>query len=194
MGYFKNEQHFINWVKKYLRNNGFLVTTQTIHILDKLYMWSQNHTQGKGADVFSWEIRSLSIDVTEEYINNFIARYRPNKSKVLPNFSDNVLWMLSEEEYPGVYFLFDIEKTVIYIGKSKNLSSRIVDSIHERIVHNPYFFSYIKTETMSDAHLLELYYIAMHKPFVNKEFASMDNITFEVKTNYQMTELLNIWK
>lgn len=62
---------------------------------------------------------------------------------------------------PGVYFLYNSNKKLIYIGKSHELGCRIPSSVKERQSH---FYSYGITKTASDCGIYEMYYISKNKP------------------------------
>ena len=83
----------------------------------------------------------------------------------------------------GLYFIYDKNKNLIYIGKSRNLGSRVVSSLKER---KGYYFKYKLTKTMSDANILEIYYISTLKPVLNSESNEEDLST--IKINYQFEE------
>ena len=67
---------------------------------------------------------------------------------------------------PGVYFLYGADKKLLYVGKSKNLGSRIIESSNERRAS---YFNYIATENMSDASIMETYLICKLKPKLYSE-------------------------
>lgn len=77
----------------------------------------------------------------------------------------------------GLYFLYDENKKLIYIGKSKNLGSRILDSAKER---QGFYLKYKLPLTKSDTNILELYYISKLKPVLNSESKEVDDTTFEI--------------
>mgnify|MGYP001209314387 CR=1 FL=1 len=66
----------------------------------------------------------------------------------------------------GVYFLYNDNKELIYIGKSSDLGSRIPTSIRDRKATK---YSYALTKTFSDAGIYEMYYISKLKPKLNVE-------------------------
>ena len=66
----------------------------------------------------------------------------------------------------GIYFLYDSKKELIYIGKSKNLGSRVQSSSKER---NAKFVRMFKVDNKADLHILELYYINLFKPPLNSD-------------------------
>lgn len=78
----------------------------------------------------------------------------------------------------GLYFLYDENKNLIYIGKSKNLNERIPTSVKERGAH---YLKYKVTNTLTDAHILELYYIAKLKPILNKDSKENDDTTLHIE-------------
>lgn len=77
----------------------------------------------------------------------------------------------------GLYFLYDENKKLIYIGKSKNLGSRILNSVKER---QGFYLKYKLPQTKSDTNILELYYISKFKPKLNSESKEVDDTTFEI--------------
>ena len=77
----------------------------------------------------------------------------------------------------GLYFLYDENKKLIYIGKSKNLGSRILNSVKER---QGFYLKYKLPLTKSDTNILELYYISKLKPVLNSESKEVDDTTFEI--------------
>ena len=83
----------------------------------------------------------------------------------------------------GLYFLYDENKNLIYIGKSKNLGSRILDSTKER---QGFYLKYKLPLTKSDTNILELYYISKFKPKLNSESKEIDDTT--IKIDYKFLE------
>ena len=65
---------------------------------------------------------------------------------------------------PGVYFIFDQNKNLIYVGKSDNLSVRIRGSLHER---KGRFFKFAVTESSAGALIYEMFYIHKFQPKLN---------------------------
>lgn len=86
----------------------------------------------------------------------------------------------------GLYFLYDENKSLIYIGKSKNLGSRILDSAKER---QGFYLKYKLPLTKSDTNILELYYISKFKPKLNSESKEADDTTLEI--DYKFLEESN---
>lgn len=78
---------------------------------------------------------------------------------------------------PGVYFLYNSSKKLTYIGKSKDLGSRIPMSVGERKAH---FYDYAITNSASDCGVYEMYFISKYKPKLNKEGKFPDELTIEL--------------
>ena len=91
----------------------------------------------------------------------------------------------------GLYFLFDINKKLIYIGKSVNLGSRILTSMSER---KAFYCRYLITDTVSDLNILEPYYITKMKPILNNEFSTLDLPTIKIRHNYKISILTKIFR
>ena len=76
---------------------------------------------------------------------------------------------------PGVYFMYNIDKTILYIGKAKNLNKRISSyskpsnmSLRiQRMVSQIFSIDFITTEHEASALLLEANMIKKHKPKFN---------------------------
>ncbi|MBT7076848.1 MAG: excinuclease ABC subunit UvrC [Pelagibacterales bacterium] len=76
---------------------------------------------------------------------------------------------------PGVYFMYNIDKTILYIGKAKNLNKRIrsyskpsnMSLRIQRMVSQIFSIDFITTEHEASALLLEANMIKKHKPKFN---------------------------
>ena len=76
---------------------------------------------------------------------------------------------------PGVYFMYNKEKLILYIGKAKNLNKRLSSYSKssnmplriQRMVSQIYFIDFITTEHEASALLLEANMIKQHKPKFN---------------------------
>ncbi|MEJ6467302.1 hypothetical protein [Fusobacterium ulcerans] len=82
----------------------------------------------------------------------------------------------------GLYFLYNENKELIYIGKSKNLGSRILTSTKER---KAFYLKYKETYTKSDTNILELYYIAKYKPSLNSDSKENDDTTLNLNYSFK---------
>ncbi len=97
-------------------------------------------------------------------ISNFVRG-----AKVVKDYSCNVT------NEPGVYFMYNIDKTILYIGKAKNLNKRISSyskpsnmSLRiQRMVSQIFSIDLITTEHEASALLLEANMIKKHRPKFN---------------------------
>ncbi|WP_226639865.1 GIY-YIG nuclease family protein [Priestia flexa] len=74
---------------------------------------------------------------------------------------------------PGIYFIYDENEEIAYIGKGITcVTTRAFQSVEARRL---YSFSKVEvycTQTKADAHMYEPYYITLNRPYLNKEFVS----------------------
>jgi hypothetical protein len=91
----------------------------------------------------------------------------------------------------GLYFLFNLKKELMFVGKSLNLGEKIIDSIWEKSIDGYVAVAY--TRTKSDIHVYEPYYILKEKPLLNTEILEPDEITVELKP-LKKSELVKIYE
>lgn len=108
---------------------------------------------------------NIGFSVIEELVS-YMSLYNEELSKL--------------EKKSGVYFLYRDEgsRIPVYVGRSVNLGDRISSSARD---HSCSYFSFIETETKSDACLLEMYYITTLKPIYNKDSVYGDKCTIKLE-------------
>jgi hypothetical protein len=93
-------------------------------------------------------------------------------------YSKSMLTLLDKiQGKSGVYKLYDINKSLLYIGKSYTLSNRITSSIKEQ---HAFYCKVMETKTQSDANLLEIFYISEEKPPNNDSGFTFDKLTIHI--------------
>jgi hypothetical protein len=204
--YFKSVNHFENFLNK----NGIFsneekedlkkVCDKAIkgdeickHIL-KSFTYSLRFNQESEKE-FLRNVCLIAKEIDNDNFRKFVREKEIFKNDLkfsIDFYLENEKYTLSNEfvksmEYlyyaQGLYFIYDKNKNLIYIGKSRNLGSRVVSSLKER---KGYYFKYKLTKTMSDANILEIYYISTLKPVLNSESNEEDLST--IKINYQFEE------
>lgn len=121
------------------------------------------------------KIYGVGSEIHEEVKDFFKNKdYKPTKELI--ETLENLIYI------HGLYFLYDENKELIYIGKSKNLGSRIFQSIK---VRQGFYFKYKLPQTKSDTNILELYYISKYKPSLNSESNEDDNTTIDIDYNFK---------
>lgn len=81
----------------------------------------------------------------------------------------------------GVYFLYDADNKLSYIGKSANcLLTRSLSSIRERGLLDFSKIELYETKTKSDVAIYEAYYISKFKPVCNKDIVYDDYPTISI--------------
>lgn len=187
--YFNDEQHLINYFKKWYKKDVDFVFLERVYekcktseelrgILSSTTFELRN---GKDVEVIERNLKSMRnyLDNPLEFINfqneEFKKFYRNEFCKTFLDSCCNLQFT------PGIYFMYNFNKQLIYIGKSVNLSNRMISSSRER---EPYYIKYKTTKSFSDCHVLELYYINLLKPCLNKSEKSQDDLTFEIKYDF----------
>ena len=89
----------------------------------------------------------------------------------------------------GIYFIYNENEELIYIGKSKNLFERLANSLRERGGNK---YSFALTKTKSDYHLYEIYYIAKLEPKLNVDSAEQDELTVTLP-ELEFSEIKEAW-
>jgi hypothetical protein len=95
------------------------------------------------------------------------------------------------EKTPGIYFLYDANKELIYIGKSYGVGCRVRSSINER---EAFYCELMPVDNECEANILETYYISKERPPLNSDLITLDLPSFELNHKYIKTELLTIFK
>ena len=121
-----------------------------------------------------WEATTKAAK-PESYIS--IDAVGPDQSDLLNRILPGMREMRKLAGKSGLYFLYDSDKALIYVGKSRNLGQRIRSSASER---QAVFFRYLLTNTLADMHFLEIYYINRYKPALNKDALSNDRLSFKI--------------
>jgi hypothetical protein len=78
----------------------------------------------------------------------------------------------------GLYFLYNLNKELLFVGKSTNLGSKIIDKVWERNIDGYVAVAY--TNTKSDIHVYEPYYIISEKPLLNVDIVEDDNLSLSL--------------
>ena len=89
----------------------------------------------------------------------------------------------------GLYFLYDNDDNLCYIGKSTNLSQHIVSSSN---AHGLFRVRYALIPNLADMNLAEAYYISKLKPPLNAEFVTQHELTFECNIDVALSDLFEV--
>ena len=88
----------------------------------------------------------------------------------------------------GLYFLYDEDKTIMYVGKSTYLKQRIKQQI---ITQKPTYIRIMQT-SVADLDILEAYYIQKLKPYNNVELKSDEKTSIEINHNYELSDYIEV--
>lgn len=141
-----------------------------------------------------YKIKEKDFDIEEYNIdflnnkNNITNIYYPKLLEVITiNTATDKAYLIKENTFIdnikyGIYFIYDENNELIYIGKSiSDVSNRCFASIKERRI---YKFSKIEIRipnSISDVGIYEAYYISKHKPKLNKDLKLKDIISIKLQ-------------
>lgn len=197
MSFISSKEHLVNYVRKVHRSHGAPFTREHLDMTLLFWEWSKHYTKNGGVNKLTWRMRELSCGISDELINTVkaeMAESQPylNPDKVLSKeFLDEIHKRL---ESPGVYFLFNKEQTLLYIGRSYNLANRVLSSIKDRSSGKPHFVSFVDTETRADACILEPYFIGVFNPPMNSDMASIGTPRIKIAPEPKPTQLIKIYE
>lgn len=91
----------------------------------------------------------------------------------------------------GLYFLFNLDKELLFIGKSVNLGETFLNTIYDRNIDG--YISLAYTKSRSDIHVYEPYYIINEKPLLNYSLLENDNLSVNLEP-LEVTPLVKIYE
>jgi hypothetical protein len=200
LSYIKSPEHFINYFSRALRELGISPPRGLSSELLTFYQWSDHYTNGWATDVASWRVRESPEILYDPHFPKTLRRqleeeFRLTRNKLLPEFSDDFLRSLNVRlNKPGVYFLFNREKEILYIGKSLNLATRVLGSLKERSESKPQFVKFLDCLSPADAPILECYFISKLKPPLNSDLAVVEVLTVKVSNIPKQTDFIPVYK
>lgn len=135
---------------------------------------------------------AIKIEECDNLFDNFLILDEVSLIESIDeSFTEEFLELLCDvENKSGVYFFYDSHSELIYIGKSYRLNERLKTSCKER---KAIYVNVMVTDSECDANILEPYYIGLLNPQANSDFTTLDNPTFEIKHNYNKTEIIPIY-
>lgn len=147
-------------------------------------------------------IYNISSDEYKKYYSEFLNRKKErkhNKQRAI-EYSKNIVMeldyqakneILDLKDVCGVYLLYKQNK-IIYVGVSVNLSERILSSLTDKPSSDS--FSYIDTDSLSDAYILEVLLINKIKPIYNNLSKGDGVVSFEIPIKYRYKDLVKYYK
>ncbi|MGC8733457.1 MAG: GIY-YIG nuclease family protein [bacterium] len=93
--------------------------------------------------------------------------------------------VLNTPNLPGVYFFYDINNNIIYIGKAKNLKQRLLQHLHQskELISKTYKIDYKVLNSEEEALITEAILIYKYKPFFNIQFKYQKPLKYIVLVN-----------
>ena len=189
MGYIKDQKHFLNYLTKAVRESG-----EQVALLPEAFYLKYIYSAGK-ADDFAWTIRKEGVRWLAEpdiwqWLSDSRARYRSNNFTL--QLTDAFL-KIAEEVHglPGVYSFWSAEDIVLYVGRSLNLGSRLLESYQRfQVYDRPVWSRHIITRSAADAVVLEAFFITTWNPPLNGTDNYNDGLTVTVEPIPEWSELV----
>jgi len=181
MGYIQNEEHFVNFIQKAIKEEG-----KTVNLLSKDFYLNYIYRQGF-ADRFTWILKEGDLSILEEpKIWDWLQSQRRQafrSDSFVHQFTDEFLKVIADlEGQPGVYSFWQSEGVLLYVGRSINLGNRLLGSFKRfHSYDRPIFARYIVTQSASDCVLLEAYFIATCTPPLNGADNYGDKLTVDLQ-------------
>jgi hypothetical protein len=91
----------------------------------------------------------------------------------------------------GLYFLYNIDKELLMIGKSADLGKSLLNIIYDRNIEGYVAVAY--TKTISDIYVYENYYIIKEQPLLNTKDMDIDGLSFTL-AELKKSELIKIYE
>jgi hypothetical protein len=143
------------------KNNNFIYNS-IITVLEKYYEFILSHFDVKDSDYFLEQFIHMK-EITNKDV-----------SKIFDSFiAEKTLIEISEQPAAkgGVYFIYDVQGTLLYIGKSeRSLKLRMVQSFIDKLPYGSHHIKTICPETKVLIHELESLSIKYYKPLLNQMF------------------------
>lgn len=110
-------------------------------------------------------------------------------------YSDDFLDLIKDHRHStGLYFLYNRNKTLIYIGRSVLLGKRISRSVKERIKYAPRFVQWMETKSHTDACILEAYFVGISKPIANTDLCFEDEVSLHIENIPEKSKYIKIYE
>jgi hypothetical protein len=146
--------------------------------------------QREGNPITSEKIRNIDIArfiVLQSIIHKLdLKDFKPEQTT-----SHEFLMCLEENiEKAGLFFLYNIEGDLMYIGKSSQLGGKIIDSIWELNIDG--YVAVAHTKTKADIHIYAPYYIFRERPLLNEPIKEEDGFSVDLDLLVK-SELIKIY-
>lgn len=162
------------------KNNDFLYNS-IIGLLEKHYEFLTCHFDTKETDEFLHSFDNRK-SITPPLISETFSTFITEKSEItLSRFPEKV---------GGVYFIFDVHKDLLYIGKSvKSLKMRMTQSFLQKLPYGANHIKYYCPKNIDLIHKVESLSIQYYLPILNQKFESP--VQIDKKDHYEIMGYIN---
>jgi hypothetical protein len=178
----KNKASFLLLFEDYLKMNAEL---------DEIIIRIENDCEGKQNACESGNNCSLNL-----------SRYpylcdRTNNIELksfMPDHTLNAMFLQFTESIfgrPGIFFLYNSEQRLMFIGRGENLGTKMLEAIWERNIDG--YASVVFTASIADSRVYEPYYIIKESPLLNVGQNAPDCLSI-VLPELEKTEMIKIFE
>ena len=140
-------------------------------------------------------ISNHDLELVSKYLSDEYFETRRIKWREIYNYDNKfVRYVDSLCGISGVYFVFNKKEELIFIGKSKDLSSNIFTCISDKLKYEPYYLSVFKTNTTSDANILKPFFVSKFNPIANTDSTEKEITNLEISIDNKKLNYLSILK
>jgi hypothetical protein len=155
-------------IQKLQIEKNIFIFNSIIDSLDRHYNFLCQNYEPKLTDTFLHMFQE-ETDFTYTSIQNNFKIFILTHSKITP---------IQELGYKGgVYFIYDAEDILLYIGKSHNIEKRVVESFINKLPYGSCYFKIAAPEYMNQIDIWEAVAIDFYKPALNQKSENLKNIT-----------------
>lgn len=187
----KLEKDILNIICDYFKNENFETAFSHMkYFINKIGKFSRGEENFYYVTTSLNRMLGLGIEFEEDFIlsdNIRTNRFCPSKIRGLEIIEDEErIYTLNEFDLNyknryGVYFIYNNEDEIVYIGKSTNcLLTRAFQSAKERKSLNFSKIELRECKHKSDVAIYESYYIALYKPKHNNDLIFEDQVSIKL--------------
>lgn len=187
----KLQNNIFDVISNYFKNENFKVAFSDMkYLINKIYKFSREEEDFYYITTALNTMLNLGLEFEEDFILNSESTtsiFYPSRVKGLEvKRGEEKIYTINEIDFNyrnkyGVYFIYNHENELVYIGKSSNcLLTRAFESAKERECLNFSKIELRECKSKSDIAIYESYYISLYKPQFNNDLVFDDTPTVKL--------------
>ena len=180
------EEYFNSTIQQFIIKNNNFIYKGNLELLRKFY----------NSLIVDWFRFGLEEEDVSNWLDKFIDISKITPSNIEEQYSNLILdkcihnlYLDDFNEYTGygVYFIYDIYGNIIYIGKSKNVETRALQSFINKYPYGATSIKIVKDKFMTIGTILDKFECVMidyYKPLYNNTNEDLSEITHRQYANH----------